>query len=151
MRGCPKNFTEWTRRSFLPSRGVSSNISRQSPPSTGVPGRFIRFSPGATESLLEGSQPLSIARTTNATGTKPASSVFSIARTTLNWRVRFSARQQRFFAREEWKSVRGPYSPSINDECGLLVEGFQYPPCLGLCWNPEYQKTLIEQLGFQRR
>ena len=44
--------------------------------------------------------------------------------------------------------VRGPYSPSINDECGLLVEGFQYPPCLGLCWNPEYQKTLIEQLGF---
>jgi hypothetical protein len=45
--------------------------------------------------------------------------------------------------------LRGPYNPSINDECGLLVEGFEYPPCLGLCWNPEYQKTLVEQLGFR--
>ena len=45
--------------------------------------------------------------------------------------------------------LRGPYNPSINDECGLLVEGFEYPPCLGLVWNPEYHKALIEQLGFQ--
>jgi hypothetical protein len=30
-----------------------------------------------------------------------------------------------------------------------LVEGFQHPPCLGLCWNPEYQRTLVEQLGFR--
>jgi hypothetical protein len=47
------------------------------------------------------------------------------------------------------ESLRGPYNPSINDECGLLVEGFQHRPCLGLCWNPEYQKTLVEQLGFR--
>ncbi|HEY5811301.1 MAG TPA: hypothetical protein VIT23_01440, partial [Terrimicrobiaceae bacterium] len=47
------------------------------------------------------------------------------------------------------ESLRGPYNPSINDECGLLVEGFDHPPCLGLCWNPEYYKTLVEQLGFQ--
>jgi hypothetical protein len=45
--------------------------------------------------------------------------------------------------------MRGPYNPSINDECGLLVEGFEHPPCLGLCWNPEYQKALLEQLGFR--
>jgi hypothetical protein len=45
--------------------------------------------------------------------------------------------------------LRGPYNPSINDECGLLVEGFEHPPCIGLCWNPEYHKTLIEQLGFR--
>ena len=47
------------------------------------------------------------------------------------------------------ESVRGPYNPSINDECGLLVQGFEHPPYLGLVWNPEYHKTLIEQLGFQ--
>ena len=47
------------------------------------------------------------------------------------------------------ESIRGPYNPSINDECGLLVQGFEHPPCLGLVWNPEYQKALIEQLGFQ--
>jgi len=46
-------------------------------------------------------------------------------------------------------SLRGPYNPSINDECGLLVQGFEHPPCLGLVWNPEYYKILIEQLGFQ--
>jgi len=47
------------------------------------------------------------------------------------------------------ESLRGPYNPSINDECGLLVQGFEHPPCLGLVWNPEYHKALIEQLGFQ--
>ncbi len=47
------------------------------------------------------------------------------------------------------ESIRGPYNPSINDECGLLVEGFEHPPCLGLCWNPEYQKALVERLGFK--
>jgi hypothetical protein len=47
------------------------------------------------------------------------------------------------------ESIRGPYNPSINDECGLLVQGFEHPPCLGLVWNPEYHKTLIEQIGFK--
>ena len=45
--------------------------------------------------------------------------------------------------------LRGPYNPSINDECGLLVEGFEHPPYVGLVWNPEYHRTLIEQVGFQ--
>src|SRR2546425_9481468 len=26
--------------------------------------------------------------------------------------------------------IRGPMSPSINDECGLLVHGFETPPTL---------------------
>jgi hypothetical protein len=47
------------------------------------------------------------------------------------------------------ESLRGPYNPSINDECGLLVRGFEHPPCLGLLWNPEYHKALVEQAGFQ--
>jgi hypothetical protein len=46
------------------------------------------------------------------------------------------------------KSIRGPYNPSINDECGLLVEGFEHAPCMGLCWNPEYYRALLEKLGF---
>ena len=47
------------------------------------------------------------------------------------------------------ESLRGPYNPSINHECGLLVQGFEHPPCLGLVWNPEYHKALIERVGFQ--
>lgn len=45
-------------------------------------------------------------------------------------------------------SLRGPYNPSINDECGLLVKGFEYPPCIGLTWNPGYYQALVEGEGF---
>ena len=58
-------------------------------------------------------------------------------------------RQARSFDRANRECLRGPYNPSINDECGLLVEGFEHPPCLGLVWNPEYHKALVEQLGFR--
>ncbi len=45
-------------------------------------------------------------------------------------------------------SVRGPYNPSINDECGLLVQGFQHPPYIGLTWNPSYYENLVTAEGF---
>jgi len=46
-------------------------------------------------------------------------------------------------------SIRGPYNPSINDECGLLVDGFEYPPCIGLTWNPAFYRELLEGQGFR--
>lgn len=46
-------------------------------------------------------------------------------------------------------SIRGPYHPSINDECGLLVRGFEHPPCIGLLWNPDYHQGLLENLDFR--
>lgn len=46
-------------------------------------------------------------------------------------------------------TVRGPYNPSINDECGLLVNAFDQPPCIGLTWNPPYYKSLVEAAGFR--
>lgn len=45
-------------------------------------------------------------------------------------------------------SIRGPYSPSINDECGLLVQGFDDPPYIGLTWNPAYYENLVLSHGF---
>ena len=44
-------------------------------------------------------------------------------------------------------SVRGPYNPSINDECGLLINSFDLPPYIGLTWNPAYYKPLLEANG----
>jgi len=44
--------------------------------------------------------------------------------------------------------IRGPYNPSINDECGLLISGFEIPPCIGLAWNPGYYARLLEGEGF---
>ncbi len=46
--------------------------------------------------------------------------------------------------------IRGPYNPSINDECGLLVERFDLPPSIGLTWNPEYYIGLLEGEGFSK-
>ncbi|MCX7713828.1 MAG: hypothetical protein N2035_09255 [Chthoniobacterales bacterium] len=46
-------------------------------------------------------------------------------------------------------SLRGPYNPTINDDCGILTDGFQHPPMFGLPWNPPYIPSLLQQIGFQ--
>ncbi len=45
-------------------------------------------------------------------------------------------------------TMRGPMSPSINDECGLLVDGFDTPPALMMPHNPRYYAALTEGAGF---
>jgi len=47
-------------------------------------------------------------------------------------------------------SVRGPVSPSMNHECGLLVDGFDTPPVLMTPWNPSYYGNLIEGAGYAK-
>jgi hypothetical protein len=47
-------------------------------------------------------------------------------------------------------STRGPVSPSMNHECGLLVGGFEHPPVLMTPWNPPYYAALLEGSGYQR-
>lgn len=47
-------------------------------------------------------------------------------------------------------TMRGPMSPSINDECGLLVEGFDTPPVVLMPHNPAYYVPLHEQYGFRK-
>jgi GNAT superfamily N-acetyltransferase len=44
-------------------------------------------------------------------------------------------------------AMRGPASPSVNDEYGLLIEGFT-PPCILMTYNPPYYRTLVEGYGF---
>ncbi len=46
--------------------------------------------------------------------------------------------------------VRGPASFSTNDECGLLVDGFETPPVLMMPHNPRHYATLIEGAGFAK-
>ena len=46
--------------------------------------------------------------------------------------------------------LRGPASFSVNDECGLLVDGFDTPPALMMPHNPRYYVTLIERAGFAK-
>ena len=44
--------------------------------------------------------------------------------------------------------VIGPFSFSINDECGLLVEGYNKPPALMMNYAPPYYASRLEQAGF---
>ncbi len=46
--------------------------------------------------------------------------------------------------------VMGPIDYSTNYVCGLLVEGFQFPPTLLTAHNPPYYAALIEGLGFKK-
>lgn len=46
--------------------------------------------------------------------------------------------------------MRGPTSFSTNDECGLLVEGFDTPPTILSPYNPPYYVHLVEEAGFQK-
>lgn len=44
----------------------------------------------------------------------------------------------------------GPMNPSTNDECGLLIEGFESPPCLMMPYNPPYYQELLEGYGLRK-
>jgi len=49
--------------------------------------------------------------------------------------------------RHGMKRLLGPLNPSINEECGLLVDGFDTPPVLMMTYNPRYYPALYEDAG----
>lgn len=42
----------------------------------------------------------------------------------------------------------GPMNLSTNDECGMLIEGFDRPPVVLTTYNPPYYIDFLEQAGF---
>jgi len=48
------------------------------------------------------------------------------------------------------KRVTGPFSLSINEESGLLVEGFEHPPSLMMGHAPRYYAPRLEALGYRK-
>lgn len=46
--------------------------------------------------------------------------------------------------------VAGPFSLSINEESGLLVEGFEHPPSLMMGHARPYYATQLEALGYRK-
>jgi hypothetical protein len=47
-------------------------------------------------------------------------------------------------------SIRGPFSLSINEELGCLVDGFDTPPMIMMCHHRPYQSALITRHGFTK-
>ncbi len=64
--------------------------------------------------------------------------------------------QALFDAAAEWlrgrglRTLRGPMNPSINDEVGVLVDGFETPSVLMMPHNPPYYPRLVELAGFRK-
>jgi len=46
--------------------------------------------------------------------------------------------------------LRGPANPSLNDEAGLLVDGFGSPPVFMMTYNPPFYPALLEGAGFRK-
>jgi hypothetical protein len=46
--------------------------------------------------------------------------------------------------------MRGPMNPSVNDEVGLLVKGFDSPPVVLMTYNPPYYASLCEGFGLAK-
>ena len=59
-------------------------------------------------------------------------------------------------AAERWvrdrgaKVFRGPYSLSINEECGTLIEGFDQPPVMMMAHSRPWQAGLAEAYGLEK-
>ncbi|MEK7447864.1 MAG: N-acetyltransferase [Planctomycetota bacterium] len=47
-------------------------------------------------------------------------------------------------------AMRGPMNFSINDTCGLLIEGFDSPPTFLMTYNPSYYPELFEKCGLAK-
>ncbi len=55
-----------------------------------------------------------------------------------------------WFAERNIEAIRGPVNPSLNYECGLLVEGFDESPWFMMTYNKPYYGRLIEAYGFRK-
>jgi GNAT superfamily N-acetyltransferase len=47
-------------------------------------------------------------------------------------------------------TLRGPVAFSVNQECGLLVAGFDTPPALMMPHNPSYYPRLLQRANFRK-
>lgn len=55
---------------------------------------------------------------------------------------------KRFHREKGMNVIRGPVNPSMNYECGLLIEGFDSPPSFMMTYNPDFYPRLVEEQGF---
>ena len=58
------------------------------------------------------------------------------------------ATAENWLAEAGMKRVVGPFNLSLNQECGLLVDGFDTPPSVMMGHARPYYKEAIEQLGY---
>ena len=60
------------------------------------------------------------------------------------------AAAEKFLREHGMKRMRGPLSLSINEETGMLVEGFEYPPMMMCPHHTRYQNKIAEAAGLEK-
>lgn len=55
-----------------------------------------------------------------------------------------------FLRERRVRRVQGPFTLSINEETGLLVDGFDTPPMLLMGHDPVYEAARLEALGYRK-
>lgn len=55
-----------------------------------------------------------------------------------------------WFKERDVALMRGPANPSLNHECGLLIDGFDSMATFMMTYNPPYYADLIEGYGFRK-
>jgi hypothetical protein len=61
-----------------------------------------------------------------------------------------------FAAAETWlrergmECARGPFNLTINEETGLLVDGFEHPPMIAMTHSPPYYDSLVKAAGYDK-
>jgi GNAT superfamily N-acetyltransferase len=59
-------------------------------------------------------------------------------------------------AAREWlkgkgmNALRGPVNPSLNEDCGCLIDAFDSPPVIMMTYNPPYYPDLFERFGLSK-
>ncbi len=51
---------------------------------------------------------------------------------------------------QESTRLVGPTNPTSNDECGLLVKGFDSPPAFMMPYNPAYYEPMVMAAGYRK-
>jgi GNAT superfamily N-acetyltransferase len=57
---------------------------------------------------------------------------------------------QAWLAARDCERMVGPADFAMNDECGILVEGFELRPMIHEPWQPPYYQRLLEEIGMTK-
>jgi len=60
------------------------------------------------------------------------------------------AQTESWLAAKGMKKALGPYTVSVNDEIGVLVDGFDSPPNLQMAHSPRYYGPRLEEQGYAK-
>lgn len=56
-----------------------------------------------------------------------------------------------FLRSHKMEIMRGPMNMCVNDDIGLLIKGYEYPPVIMMPYNPPYYKKLVARYGFSKK